>query len=345
MREQATQKLSKAYHLDEIACSVAIMQSASPLEEVAALVLQRNPDDPDAKYVHFFHEKIPGRQLAEYTNLDTLGEIISDRPTEGEPLRTRATVRVFKEDFEGAVSDLTEALRVHRLYRPPHTGPKPQSQELQPYEKLPQRDGRWHEDIILKEDDQPSGLEIQLLFQRAGVYLTLASQNVAAAFSGTSPSGGGASGTTATNGHPDGSPDGSPGGSHDADDAPDDKTETELTPAEKETQRKVAEARKLVRLNAKRALRDYMAYLGHFEYSPDLPIETAEEFARKVNYTANGVRVPRSHSHPPRSASPDGGVGNRPHRIYALSDLFAATPPSDLPPYPSMELAPMRQHS
>ena len=59
MREQAIQKLSKAYHLDEIACSVATMQSASPLEDVASLLLQRNPQDPDGKYVHFFHEKIP----------------------------------------------------------------------------------------------------------------------------------------------------------------------------------------------------------------------------------------------------------------------------------------------
>jgi len=63
MREQATQKLSKAYHLDEIACSVATMQSASTLEDVAQLVLQRNPLDADAKYVHFFHEKIPSVNL------------------------------------------------------------------------------------------------------------------------------------------------------------------------------------------------------------------------------------------------------------------------------------------
>src|ERR1700760_771312 len=42
MREMATQKLSQAYHLDEIATSVATMQSASTLDDVAQFVLSRN---------------------------------------------------------------------------------------------------------------------------------------------------------------------------------------------------------------------------------------------------------------------------------------------------------------
>ncbi len=46
------------------------------------------------------------------------------------------------------------------------------------------------------------------------------------------------------------------------------------------------EAQKAVRLNAKRALRDYLQYLSHFDYTPELPIEVAEEFARKVNYAS-----------------------------------------------------------
>ncbi|KAK3361122.1 putative histidine kinase group protein [Lasiosphaeria ovina] len=341
MREQATQKLSKAYHLDEIACSVATMQSASPLEEVASLVLQRNPDDSDAKYVHFFHEKIPSRQLAECTNLVALSEIISDRPTTAEPLRTRATVRVFKEDFEGAVSDLTEALRIHRSYRSPHTAPKPQSQELHLSENLQQRNGRWHEDITLKEEDQPSSVEIQLLFQRAGVYLLIACSHVAVAFSDmpTSPQRSNAPdpSSSMTSQPPEGSPTGEE--EPDVQPGPWPTSEPQMTAEEKETQRKAFEARKLVKLNAKRALRDYMEYLSHCEYSPDLSLDIAEEFARKVNYAANGVRVPRSHSHPPRSGSPvDDTATSRPHRIYALSDLFTAAPPTDLPPYPSTEM-------
>ena len=121
------------------------MQSASPLEEVASLVLQRNPQDADAKYVHFFHEKIPSRQLAQCTNLDALSEIISEKSTQGEPLRTRATVRTFKEDFEGAIADLTEALRIHRVYRLPQNAPK--------HHNHPQArpGGRKQEDVVLKE--------------------------------------------------------------------------------------------------------------------------------------------------------------------------------------------------
>jgi hypothetical protein len=81
-----------------------------------------------------------------------------------------------------------------------------------------------------------------------------------------------------------------------------------------------------------------MAYLAHFDYSPDLPVETAEEFSRKVNHAANGIRIPRTHPYAVRSDLPATGEVpsfTSPHRIYALSDLFAATPPSDLPPYPS----------
>lgn len=328
MREQATQKLSKAYHLDEIASSVATMQSASPLEEVASLVLQRNPQDADAKYVHFFHEKIPSRQLAQCTNLDALSEIISEKSNQGEPLRTRATVRIFKEDFEGAIADLTEALRIHRFYRLPQNAPK--------YHNHPQvrSGGRRQEDVILKEEEQPNSLEIQLLFQRAGVYLTLACQHVQAAFPSKSAEAKAAAGK-ASNGDIF---------------AEGNKTSSEpirpvFTSTEQEAEKRVMEARKLVRHNAKRALKDYMNYLSHFEYSPDLPIEIAEDFARKVNYAANGVRVPRSFSHASRSDSPvtgEAGETQPTHRIFALSDLFAATPPADLPPYPSTELAPVR---
>ncbi|EGO59600.1 hypothetical protein NEUTE1DRAFT_39282 [Neurospora tetrasperma FGSC 2508] len=331
MREQATQKLSKAYHLDEIASSVATMQSASPLEEVASLVLQRNPQDADAKYVHFFHEKIPSRQLAQCTNLDALSEIISEKSTQGEPLRTRATVRTFKEDFEGAIADLTEALRIHRVYRLPQNAPK--------HHNLPQArpGGRKQEDVVLKEEEQPNSLEIQLLFQRAGVYLTIACQHVQAAFPSKpaetkSATGKAANGDIYEEGNETGS-----------------QATTQaipvLTTAEQEVEKKMMEARKLVRHNAKRALKDYMNYLSHFEYSPDLPIEIAEDFARKVNYAANGVRVPRSFSHASRSDSPvtgEPGESQPTHRIYALSDLFAASPPADLPPYPSTELTPVR---
>ena len=335
MREQATQKLSKAYRLDEIASSVATMQSTSTLEDVASLVLQRSRDDSDAKYVHFFHEKIPSRQLAESTSLGPLDDIISGRPTEGEPLRTRATVLVFKEDYESAARDLTEALRVHRMYRAPHTAPKTHTQESKGHEVQLPRGGRRNEDVILREEDQPSSLEIQILFQRAGVYLAIACQHVGAALLDPSPAGKGQTGDAEaqTEG----------GETVEADSTP------ELSAAEQKAAKERREvqklARKMVKVNAKRALRDYMAFLSHFEYSPDVPIEVVQDFARKVNQTANGIRIPRNYAQLSRADGSDGQATNgdkdadKTYHLYPLSDLLAASPPAGLPPYPKTDLA------
>ena len=316
MRESATQKLSKAYHLDEIACSVATMQSASALEEVAAHVLQRNPQDLDATYVHFFHEKIPSRQLAESTSLAPLNAIIASRPNDSEPLRTRALVRIFKNDLDGAVSDLKKAIDCNRP-RSAHTVTK----DVELYDKQ-QRNTRWQEDIILKEEEQPSSLGAQLFFQKAGVHLTIACNNVSAAFPACDHAG-----------------------------APQRSEETvatgekgevpEMTQAEQEAQKKMVEARRLVRLHAKRALRDLLGFLSHFEYSPDLPLHIAEEYTHKATIMANGHRVPRNHAHSPQPGSPTTGPVP-PHRVYKLSNLFAATPPSDLPPFPSTKPTPAR---
>ncbi|KAK4097820.1 hypothetical protein N658DRAFT_433245 [Parathielavia hyrcaniae] len=322
MREQATHKLMEAYRLDEIASSVATMQSASSLEEVASLVLQRNSQDPDAKYVHFFHEKIPSRQLAECTSLTPLNDVISAKPSDPEPLRTRAMVRVFKGDYQGAVDDLTDALKLYRLYRPAHSPPK-SSQDIQLFERQPYGIGRRQEDVILKEEDRPRSLEMQLLFQRAGVYLTIACRHVAAGLQ-TVPA--------PSNGHLN--------SDAELDDAAH-RSQLEPLPLEKEARREMGEARKLVRQNAKRALRDYTAFLSHFEYSPDLPIEIAEDFTRKVNSAVNGGRTPRSHGYPSGPRSPMAGESEGlmvSHRIYALSDLFTPSPPSGLPPHPSTEV-------
>ncbi|ESZ92228.1 hypothetical protein SBOR_7393 [Sclerotinia borealis F-4128] len=371
MREQATQKLSKAYHLDEIACSVATMQSASTLEDVAQLVLQRNPNDSDAKYVHFFHEKIPSRQLAECTSLQPLDEAIADRPSEGEILRTRAVTKLFKEDFVGAAQDFTSALQVCRYYQNQHKAGRQQIQLASEAAAEAQRNnsGRRRDEFKLDEEDHPSSLETQLLFHRAGVYLTIACQHVNAALPPTSsPSKswkdveramktpGSSNGETA-NGETNGA-------NGTTDEAP------EITPAQKEAHRKRLEARKVVKINAKRALRDYVAYLSHLEYTPGLPAEITEEFVRKVNLAANGYKIPR----PPQTKHnkkvldlasnaslsngqlsdaliPHTGHNGRrrpqsstfrppdlpslpPNKVYQISSLFSATPPADLPPYP-----------
>ncbi|KAH8665771.1 hypothetical protein BGZ60DRAFT_409865 [Tricladium varicosporioides] len=358
MREQATQKLSKAYHLDEIACSVATMQSASTLEDVAQLVLQRNPNDADAKYVHFFHEKIPSRQLAECTSLEPLDEVIAERPAEGEILRTRAVTKIFKEDFFGAAQDLTAALQVCRYYQSQHKAGRQQLQLASEVATEAQRNSRWKEETKLEEEDHPSSLETQLLFHRAGVYLTIACQHVNDALPPKAQANG-------VNGKKGKKPKEGPqsevyleGGA---------STEIlELSPADKEVLRKRQEARKIVKTNAKRALRDYIAYLSHFDYTPGLPAEITEEFVRKVNQVANGFKIPRPQNNgnslnlESNASLSNGQLSDAlvPHKasqrnqsqssnsrttelpslpppvVHQMSALFSSTPPVDLPPYP-----------
>ena len=343
MRELATQKLSHAYYLDEIAASVATMQSASALEEVAKFVLQRNNNDSDAKYVHFFHEKIPSRMLAQCTSLIPLDEIIHDRPTDGAPLRTRAVIRIFKDDYPGAARDLTEGLAVCRYTIAQHRagrGELEPSYTMSGAERKNSGAREWKSEPIVKEEDQPSSLESQLLFHRAGVYLTIACQHVNAALDGLS------------------SEDKSPSEHwHNID----------HSGVIREAQKQRLEARKMVKTSAKRALRDYLGFLSSFEYTPGLPAEITEEFFRKVNAAANGFT--RSKAPPanrllemssnsslsngrlsdaliPQKSSDNHRRGTHPYMdmtsypalpgpdIYFVSNLFSPSPPSNLPPYP-----------
>lgn len=340
MRELATQKLSQAYHLDEIAASVATMQSASTLEDVAQLVLQRSATDIDAKYVHFFHEKIPSRMMAQCTPLDVLNEIIAEKPNDGSPLRTRALTRIFKEDYANAARDLTEGLAICRYIMAQHRAGRDQL-VLARTVKEQYRD--WRSEMKVEEEDQPDSLEAQLLFHRAGVYFTIACQHVDAALNGLKEA---EQSKQKVNGslHPEG------GEAH------------SFNAAEKEAHRRRLEARKIVKTNAKRALRDYIAFLSHFDYTPGLPSEIAEEFLRCINSAANGYsRKPAKSSGTPRlldsPSSPSSPVSDAlvPHRkptpsysdrsswpqlppleIYQVSQLFSSTPPASLPPYPNL---------
>jgi hypothetical protein len=61
LRALAVQKLAAAYKADEIASSVMVMQGGSVFDDIAERVLKHDPDDFDAKYVQFFHAKIPSR--------------------------------------------------------------------------------------------------------------------------------------------------------------------------------------------------------------------------------------------------------------------------------------------
>ncbi|KAL7794501.1 hypothetical protein V8C37DRAFT_375794 [Trichoderma ceciliae] len=315
MREQASQKLGRAYRLDEIACSVATMQGASPLEDVGNLVLQRSPKDADAKYVHFFHEKIPSRKMAECTSLQPLTDIIENRPGEPEVLRTRATVKIFKEDFDGAIFDLTHALSISQFIRRSHN-PSQEDAQVGDSQRTARR--RPH-DIILSEKDQPSSLEAQLYFQRASVYLTLASDQVLDSI--PTPPSSRANGQPAVN-DPE---DGEAGAKTSGKSSPD---------PDKEKLRKQVEARKLVKSFAKRAIKDYLSFISNFHYSPNLPVKVAKEFNDRVNLVAHGMRSSRAI---------DSSSWTESHIVHPLSDLFRSVPPTDLPPYPSQDL--VRQES
>ena len=348
MREQATQKLSRAYQLDEIAASVATMQGASSLEEVAKLVLQRSANDIDARYVHFFHEKIPSRMLAQCTTLEPLDQVIQDRPTEGAPLRTRAVTRIFKDDFRGAARDLTEALSLSRCTVVPHKPGRGQLELANALGGAERRNGGardWNNDTKIDEVDQPSSLEPQLLFHRAGVYLTLSCQHVHASLDGLQA-------PQKTSGS---------------------QSERTETPAERPADQRQQEARRQVKANAKRALRDYLSFLSHFDYTSGLPAEVTEGFFRKVYATASGLGDARrglpvnrlletsknsiltkghlsdavvAHRHKDyhRHAT-SGTVDNSPYaglpspEIHLVSSLFSASPPESLLPYPATSQA------
>jgi len=295
--------------------------------------------------VHFFHEKIPSRAMEQYTPLDPLTEIISSLPMEQQapPLRTRALVQIFKQQWEGAAADLTHALRITEELKRLH---KPNQQQLELASRMREEQDAWnksHRDWRsvpqLKEEDQPKSLEMQLYFNRAGVYLTMACQSVHAALDGL-PEYLAAQENGETNGV--------------------DATAQEVR----------LEARKKVKTYAKRALKDYSSFLSHFDYTPGLPFEITNEIMRRVYDLANGNKtqtpLPKNrlvelgdsdedtdhseqdpntssalikHQKPsktdPFERTDDGWPRFPSPQIHPASALFAEKPPSDLPPFPS----------
>ncbi|KAJ4471768.1 hypothetical protein C8J55DRAFT_152706 [Lentinula edodes] len=117
LRALAVQKLAQAYKADEIASSVMVMQGGSVFDDVAEKVLKVDPNDADAKYVHFFHEKIPSRQLAESTTTQILDELIAANPQRLEFFRTRGVVHCFRDEYTQAIKDFTHALKEARAVR------------------------------------------------------------------------------------------------------------------------------------------------------------------------------------------------------------------------------------
>ncbi|KAG1742763.1 uncharacterized protein EDB91DRAFT_1037121, partial [Suillus paluster] len=117
LRALAVQKLAAAYKADEIASSVMVMQGGSVFDDIAEKVLKYDPSDADARYVHFFHEKIPSRQLADSTSTQVLDELIVAHPQRLEYHRTRGIVHCFRDEYSLATKDFTHALRESRAVR------------------------------------------------------------------------------------------------------------------------------------------------------------------------------------------------------------------------------------
>ena len=343
IRQKAVRLLSKAFALDEVAASVATMQATSTVEDVAQHVLKREGTNVDAKYVHFFHEKIPSRAMEHYTPLEPLNEIILSLPMERQapPLRTRALVQIFKSQWEGAAADLTMALRITEDLKRTH---KPNQQQLELASKMREEQEAWnrgHKDWRsvphLKDEDQPKSLEQQLYFNRAGVYLTLACNSVHAALNGLK-------------------------------EYQEAKEKGETNGVDAKAQAARLDARKRVKTYAKRALKDYLAFLSHFDYTPGLPFEITNEIMRRVYDLANRNKTqtplpknrlveldnedkeiseqedkPNGHAlvkrEKPKPEPFERGEDGWPRfptpKIHPASALFAERPPADIPPFPS----------
>ena len=320
MRELAVKKLSEAYHLDEIAASVATMQSTSSLEDVAKLVLQRNPNDIDAKYVHFFHEKIPSRALVEISSLQPLSDILQDQPSDCAILRTRAMTKIFKDDFAGASKDLTEAIGILRRESPRHMT----TQRLDTVIKdaRPLSISKWEPKYDLpklSDKEKPTGLQAQLYFQRAGIYVSLACQSVNQALH-RQPSSMKISGSCIP-------------------------TDTGIESAE------TLDSYRKVKFNAKRALRDYISFLSKLEYTPGMIHQVDDRTIPKANgritqsietgqlFTASSEDLALVPSGEGSMKDPIISVNRSntlPTKVYPVSDLFSPTTPVYLPQFPSV---------
>ncbi|GAB7338944.1 hypothetical protein MBLNU457_5618t1 [Dothideomycetes sp. NU457] len=346
VRQKAVRVLAKAYTLDEVATSVATMQSTSSLEDVALHVLRREKSDQDARYVHFFHEKIPSRTMEKHTSLEPLTDIIQSMPSDiqAAPLRTRGLTRIFKSDHDGAAMDFTLALQIIQEIRSRHT---PGADQLVLASKFKEereawnKSGRdWRSVPQIKDEDQPSSLEQQLLFNRAGVYLTIACQYAPLALVGLKQYQQKAHAAAhAGNGQ-----------------------EIPLTADDKKGHVFRLDARKKTKLYARRALKDYLAFLAFFDYTPGLPSEIISEVIMRMYDLADGGKTaskptkdrlledghssinssgtsnaltkhqkPDANGH--KAFQPNGWPQLPRPNIYTANLLFSEKPPADLPEY------------
>ncbi|KAF9516585.1 hypothetical protein BS47DRAFT_1340715 [Hydnum rufescens UP504] len=202
LRVMAVQKLAAAYKLDEIASSVMVMKGTSALDDLAERILKHEPNNLDAIYVHFFHEKIPAspRQISN-TTTEVLDGLISARPNNLEYWRTRGVVHCFNDAYSHAIKDFTHGLAQSRALRKgrhdfedgstalkskpskkkkgrvgaPHQQAHTSSEDpsdvpgyQHPALEQPTKTPQFHRSI---SPDAPDPFEMQFLFQRGVAYL------------------------------------------------------------------------------------------------------------------------------------------------------------------------------
>jgi hypothetical protein len=234
------------------------------------------------------------------------------------------------------------ALRITEELRRSH---KPDQQQLELASRMREEQETWNKGYRdwravpqLKDEEQPSSLEKQLLFNRAGVYLTLACQSVHRALDGLK-------------------------------EYQEAQANGEVHGLDTRAQDVRLDARKRVKGFAKKAIKDYMAFLGHFDYTPGLSFEITNEIMRRVHDLANGNKtqtpLPKSrlvevnasddessqsdvancrpdnsnalvkHQNPksePFELGEDGWPKFPTPKIHPVSALFAEKPLPDLPP-------------
>ncbi|KAJ3488123.1 hypothetical protein NLG97_g6256 [Lecanicillium saksenae] len=309
LREMACQKLSEAYRVDETLCSVLTLQPSAGFDDVASQVLDEDPSNYDAEYVHFFHEKTKPQQLPDTKSLALLqGIMLSGHKPEA--LRTRAAVRVFMGGFRHhyshltrPISDLTSALFQHRFKK-------------QFGIPLPPKDAATSRNNV----DMEFGEMTKLLCERLG--------------DGSAPKQ-----DAQAEAKPESAPSVAPKESRrkktpKKEDVRKTIVDPKLIPeclaftrrSDPQSNAQYASER-LLRVYARLAKDDLMDFICNLQYSPDWPVSTAADFviyrkkvvagenARKIGLRKIPQEVPQN-------------------RIYQLSDLFARLPPANLPPYP-----------
>ncbi|KAI4125276.1 MAG: hypothetical protein LQ338_004348 [Usnochroma carphineum] len=275
--------------------------------------------------------------LAVSTSLECLDDIIHGRPTD--------IALLLKDDLTGAAADLTESLAITRSIANQYRALLTQTGFLTEDSRVHALNSSrgCHTDSNVQQDNQLSSLESQLLFQRAGVYLALACQGISSYLDSLKP----------------------PTKAHVVSESARYHAQPHGTLPSAQVRSQGLEARKLTRLYVKRALRDYVNFLSFFEYTPGTPADVVKHYEHRSGEvtarpgqpgtTPKGKNLENANRRTLDEASPSctmmsyeleagnsqsgcAASGARsvspPLNVFRTLNFFAATPPTDLPPYP-----------